>query len=157
MSTLSSLNEESSILIGGAPVSLSYFDYKKDGILDIVFIDSTNNNLNFLIRGNSNKPVSFYSYPLFEKHNKILVDDSKPYIKTFYCYSYNKKVVEILKINFREFGIKRNSLYSPGKIISLNLNKDNFGNEKIYIAYLKNKILPVLSFPQLRENYYPAI
>ena len=50
MSTLSSLNEESSILIGGAPVSLSYFDYKKDGILDIVFIDSTKNNLNFLIR-----------------------------------------------------------------------------------------------------------
>lgn len=143
MSTLSSLNEESSILIGGAPVSLSYFDYKKDGILDIVFIDSTKNNLNFLIRGNSKKPVLFYSYPLFEKHNKILVDDSEPYIKTFYCYSYNKKVVEILKINFREFGITRNSLYSPGKIISLKLNKDDFGNEKIYIAYLKNMSLGI--------------
>ena len=143
MSTLSTLNEESNILIGGAPVSLSYFDYKKDGILDIVFIDSTNNNLNLLIRGNSKKPVSFYSYPLFEIHDKIFVDDSEPYIKTFYCYSYNKKIVEILKINFREFGITRNSLYSPGKIISLKINKDSFGDEKIYIAYLKDMALGI--------------
>ncbi len=141
LSTLFSLNEETNILIGGTPVSLTHFDYKNDGILDIVFIDSTNNNLNFLIRGNSKQPVSFYSYPLFERHDKILVDDSDPYIKTFYTYSYNKKVVEILKINFKEFGVTRNSLYSPGKIISLKLNKDDFGNEKIYIAYLKNMAL----------------
>ena len=138
LSTLVSLNDESNILIGGEPVTLNYFDYKNDGILDIVFIDSTNNNLNFLIRGDSKNPVFFYSYPLFEKHNKILVDDRDPYVKTFYCFSYNKKVVEILKFNFKEFGIKRNSLYSPGKIISLQLNKDNLGKKKIFIVYLKD-------------------
>ncbi len=137
LSTLNSFNDETNISIGGDPVALSYFDYKKNGISDIAFIDSTNNNLNFLIRGNSKTPISFYSFPLFEKHNKILVDDTDTYIKSFYCYSPNKKVVEILKINFKEFGIKRISLYSPGKIYSFKINRDNIGNEKIYIAYLK--------------------
>ncbi len=134
-------DDETEILVGGNPVTLSYFDYMKDGISDIVFIDSTNNNLNFLIRGNSKTPISFYSYPLFDKHNKILVDDTEPYVKTFYLFAYEKKVVEILKINFKEYGITRNSLYSPGKIISLKLYKDNFGNKKVYIAYIKDGAL----------------
>lgn len=141
ISVLNTFEDNSDILIGGTPVTLNYFDYKKDKILDLVFIDSTYNNLNFLVRGNSKKPILFYSYPLFEKHDKIFVDDEDPDIKTFYCYSSSKKVIEVIRYNFKEIGIIRNTLYSPGKILSLNIKKDRKDIDKIYINYLKDGIL----------------
>jgi len=136
-SVINTYEDNSNLLIGGTPATLNYFDYKKDGITDIVFIDSTYNNLNLLVRGNSKKPILFYSYPLFEKHDKIFVDDEDPYIKTFYCYSSSKKVVEIIKYNFDQIGITRNSLYTSGKILSLDIKKDRKNIDKIYINYLK--------------------
>ncbi len=73
----------------------------------------------------------------------------------FYCYSPGKKLIEILKINFDENKCERSSIYSPGNILDFKIQKQNNLNNKIFIAYNKNKELgfSIVEYHDYRYTY----
>ncbi len=102
LSKLKSFTENINISLAITPSLVSYFDYNNDDIYDICFIDDFDNNLNLILRNSTGIPAWFYSYPLFEHHSKVLIDDTKPFIKRFYFYEPDKKLIEILTADFKE-------------------------------------------------------
>ncbi len=141
VTNLSSLSGNVDITTGAKPSAVSYFDAGNNGINDICYIDSFTNSLNLIVRNSSGIPSFFYSYNLFYNHSKILVDDTEPEIKTFFCYSPGKKLIEIVKVNFANNKADRLSVYSPGEIKDLKIKSAGNKFDNIYLAYTKDREL----------------
>jgi hypothetical protein len=133
--------DEISITIGGDPSAISFFDNNNNGITDICFIDNFDRTFKFIIRDNRGVPGTFFSIPLSESHHQILVDNSDPDVKNYFCYSTNKRLIEIINADFNGNRIKRTTLYSPGQIQDLKIKAEGAGRYKIYIAFIKNSEL----------------
>ena len=138
---LSSMFENVCITAGANPVTISYFDNENNGINDLCYIDSFNNKLNIILRNSSGIPSELYSYSMYKLHTKIYVFNNSANIKTFYCYSKGKKLIEMYKVNFSKNKVLRNSIYSHGKIEDLKINKSNNGKPELLVAYVKNSSL----------------
>ena len=132
ISNLASLISNTSLITSARPTTINYFDYNHNGIIDICYIDSLTTSFNLIVRNNAGIPAFLFSLPLNQIHNKILVDDSKPKIKTFYCFSEGRRLIEIIKINFDQNKIETNSIYSPGKILDIKINQTDYKEDNIY-------------------------
>ena len=153
LTRLASISEGPDLALGVAPSSIKYFDLGNNGINDIAFIDKFTNSLTLITRNNAGIPSKNFNYKLHEIHNDILIDNSLPLEKTFYCYSLNKRLIEVLDINFSDGSIKRTDLYSPGNILDL---KYKSGNEKIniYIVYKKGRKLGAALYENKNFTFY---
>ncbi len=151
---MSPLFDNVNITAGAQPRAISYFDSDNNGIKDICYIDNFRTTLNCLVRDAAGIPKFYYSYKLFKSHSEILVDDNFPSIKSFYCYSPGKKLIEVVKINFATGTAEKKQLYSPGLIQELKLSSDKNNNTKIYSVYTKqNELgLNVFSYNDVRYN-----
>ena len=138
--------------IGGDPSVVSSFDYDNDGMMDICFTDNFDNSLKMIVRNKNGMPYLYYSYPLFETHSKIIVDDTDPVTKTFYLYEPGKKLIEIVKGDLKENKFARTSLYSPGAIKDIKIIKRGDKNE-IYVAYTKENKLNLALFDYSNYKY----
>jgi hypothetical protein len=149
------ITENVSISVGATPSSISSFDYGNNGINDICYIDAYNPSLDLIVRNSDGIPSTFYSYPVFDNYSNIVVDNTEPRIKTFYCYSRGKRLIEILKIDLSRNEIEKNSVYSPGPIEDLKIQRtgNNFAN--LYIAFERNSMIG-LSIMEYREYRYTA-
>src|SRR5690606_36020979 len=116
------------------------FDIGQNGITDFIFIDSWNNSLNAVERNQKSFPQSLYSFALLGSHENIVVDDSDPFLKRFYCYADNDRLIEIITYDFRKNEFKREQLYSPGSLLDLKIS-GKAGDLNFYIAFNKNKQL----------------
>jgi hypothetical protein len=145
--------DELSITIGGHPSAISFFDSGNNSITDICFIDNFDKAFKFIIRDNRGIPGTFYSVPLSEAHTQILVDNSDPQIKNYFCYSINKRLIEIIKADFNDNQIKKTTLYSPGQIKDLKIKTENAGKFKIYIAFIKDSELSLGVYSVIDTTY----
>ncbi len=150
ISNLASIADEVSIVSGAYPTAVSYFDRDNNSINDLCFIDGFNKTLNLLTRSSSGIPDSWFSISLFGIENSILVNNKLPKEKTFICYTRDKKLIEIVKVDFVKNKFTRSSLYSPGGIRDIKV-KENSG--RIYTAFIKNDVLGAVIFSNEQGQY----
>ncbi len=155
VTNLSSISSKATMVFSSEPSAISFFDRNNNGITDICYIDKFSTSLDLVVRNNAGIPSYFYRFPLYSDQHNILVDDSDPDVKIFYCYSTGKKLVEILKVNFDKNSYTRNSIYSPGNILDLKFQTQNNLNDKIYVAYNKNKQMgfSIIEYHDYRYTY----
>ena len=153
LTRLASISEGPDLSVGVAPSSIKYFDLENNGIIDIAFIDKFTNNLNLIIRNNAGIPASVYCYKLHETHNDILIDNSMPLEKTFYCYSPGKRLIEVFNINLLSKKVNRTDIYSPGNILDLKYKRNN-ESVNIYIVYKKNNKLGAALYENKNFTFY---
>jgi hypothetical protein len=155
ITNLTSFSENENLEVSPKPGTITFFDHGNNGIIDLCFIDSLTQSLDLLVRNNSGKPAWFYSYPLFENHNQIVVDNNDPKIKTFYCFDRGKKMIEVIRIDFQKNIIQRNTLYSLGPITDLKIKRNNGDFASIYAAFINNGSLglSIIEYHNYRYTY----
>jgi len=139
--SLLSISGNVNISIGANPGALTFFDDGNNGINDICYIDNYNSSLDFIVRNSDGIPSTFYSYPVFDNYSTILVDNVEPHVKSFYCFSRGKRLIEIFKIDFSQKKVEKNSIYSPGAIEDLKIKRAGNSFDNIYIAFKKEEML----------------
>ena len=151
---LSALQEETKIVPSVQPSAIVSFDYGNDGVDDLCYLDRSNNTLNFLVGNYLGIPSYFFSTPVSTEYDKIIVDDTDPFNKGFYCYTPGKKLLEIVDYNFTKDEPDNNQLYAQGAIKDLAINKTD-ELVHIYIAFEKNKMLKIGEYEHhdFRFNY----
>ena len=152
---LSSLLENVSLVFSPKPRNITYFDRNNNGINDLCYIDSLTQSLDLVVRNNSGIPALLYTAKLSQYHNQILVDNADPDEKTFYCFDYGHKLIEIITIDFRNNSITRDCLYSLGPIKDIKINRDNDGSPVISIAFIDNDKLglSIIQYHNYRYDY----
>lgn len=143
ISNLASISDEVSIVSGAYPTSVSFFDKDNNGINDFCFVDGYNKTLNLITRSSSGIPETWFSVPLFESETALIVNNKLPRDKTFFCYNRDKKLIEIIKVDFNKNKFSRSSVYAAGKIKDLKFKE---GTGKLYAAFIKDKVLGVTIF-----------
>ncbi len=152
---LSSLLENVSLVFSPKPRNITYFDRSNNGINDFCYIDSLTMSLDLVVRNNAGIPALLYTAKLSQYHSQILVDNTDPDLKTFYCFDYGHKLIEIIKIDFRNNNINRDYLYSLGPIKDIKLNRDNEGSTVITIAFINDDKLglSIIQYHNYRYDY----
>ena len=155
LTNLASISSDVNIALSVKPTAISFFDHSNNGISDICYVDQFSKSLDLIVRNNAGIPSFYFSYPLFETHKKIVVENLEPKVKTFYCFTPGRKLIEILKVDFVNNKFERNSLYSPGKILDLKIKAVPGQKDNIYIAYSKNGNLgfSVVEFHDYRYTF----
>ena len=152
---LSSLLENVSLVFSPNPRNITYFDRNNNGIIDLCYIDSLTQSLDLVVRNNSGIPDLLYTVKLSQYHTQILVDNTDPEVKTFYCFDYGQKLIEIIKIDFRNNNINRDYIYSLGAIKDIRISRDNDGSPVINIAFINNDKLglSIVQYHNYRYDY----
>ena len=132
---LSSFIDDVNISIGAKPNAISFFDYENNEITDFCFIDKYDKKIKIIVRDNTGIPASYFSHQLYENHEKIISEDIKAGEKNYICFSYNKKLIEVVRADFINKKISKTVLYSPGGILDLKVKRDNNDEYKIFILY----------------------
>ncbi|OGU47473.1 MAG: hypothetical protein A2000_16395 [Ignavibacteria bacterium GWB2_36_8] len=80
-------------------------------------------------------------------------------MKNYICYSFDKKLIEIIKADFNSNKIEKTALYSPGPIKDLKLGRINDSEYLIYIVYTNNNslFLGAFSYKDLRFNFFEQL
>lgn len=139
---------------GIKPTMLGYFDKENNGIYDVYFVDEKLGTLNFVLRNSTGIPVVFYPVKLYKIPDRIEVDNTDKSIKTFYCFSNDKKLIEIIKIDFNSYKTEHSSLYAPGGIKDLKVKRNPESNTAdIFVAYSKYNNLGFAQF-QFKDFHY---
>lgn len=136
-----------SISIGESAVNLGLFDLGNDNISDLYFRDEALNTLNILTSRFNRPSVNFYSFPLLQNSEHVIVDDSRSMEKTFYCYTIGSNYIELLRVNFKSGDYTRRVHYTDGPISDLKITSDRLKDRQtIYVLIKKNKMLFLQSF-----------
>jgi len=138
---VSSFTDDVNISLSAKPFALSYFDYENNSITDFCFIDSLDNKIKFILRDITGRPSRYYSFQLIENHEKIITENLSVNEKIFICYSFNKKMIEIVNADFDSIHFSKQILYVPGEITDLKVKRDNVNNYSIFILYRKDEAL----------------
>jgi hypothetical protein len=153
ITNLRSISNNINISTGAKPSAITFFDNGNNGIYDICYIDNFNRSLSFIVRNSAGIPSLFYSYPLFQDQEKIVVDNTNSDVKIFFCYTPGKKLIEIMKLNFKQNKFERRTVYSPGKIEDLKIKSAQNSFDNIYVSYIKNGLLG-FSIMEYRDYRY---
>ena len=139
--------------------SLSFFDNENNGITDFCFIDEYDKKIKFVLRNSGGIPANFFSFQLHENHDRIISENLNSGLKNYICYSFDKKLIEIIKADFNSNKIEKTALYSPGPIKDLKLGRINDSEYLIYIVYTNNNslFLGAFSYKDLRFNFFEQL
>lgn len=152
ISRLNSVTGNFDLAVSPAPASIAYFDNEKNDIADLAFLDRSGNSLNILLRNKEGIPDRLYSSPLFGDHHYIEVNDSEFHTKSFYCYSFGSKLIEMRTFDFKKAEIQREQLYVPGGLIAVRPHTHN-DIEIIYTVYKKANELHLGVFRKQDSQY----
>ncbi len=150
VSNLASIADKVSLVAGAYPTAVTFYDRGNNSINDICFIDSFNKSLNLIIRDNSGIPETWFPIPLFENENTLAVNNKLPDQKTFFCFTRDKKLIEVITVDLAKNKFQRNSLYAPGKIKDLKYNEVT---GRLYTAFVKDSSLGVTTFINEKKQY----
>lgn len=155
---LLSFSSDNDISLSINPIDITYFDANSDEINDICFIDDFDNSLKLIVRNNAGIPAVYYSIPLRGKHNQIEVNSSRQSTE-FFCYSQDRKLIEVVNIEFRTGKIIRNDFYTSKPISRVKSSKND--NSKLLVSSLTNNKLFVEIFEKeetwkLLSDYFVA-
>jgi len=117
------------------PTAIQYFDFAKDGVADICFIDSYKSELDLLIRDKKGIPSLYYAMPVSSDYEKIIAEVITSAENIFYCFTKGNRLLEIIKTDFENKTIERKQLYSPGDIQDLKVNRIDSTLTNIFVTY----------------------
>lgn len=161
ISELRSFKEDVTLVPSVNPEELVLFDFNDDGIKDYAFIDASEKQLNFILRNDRGIPSVYYSINLFSECNRMEIFKRNRFEKIFYCYSQNRRHIEILYINFSEFNFTRETLYADGLISDLKITPSAEQKPNIHILYEGNNKLKygLFSYSSIKYLFinYPEI
>ncbi|OGV09568.1 MAG: hypothetical protein A2330_00635 [Ignavibacteria bacterium RIFOXYB2_FULL_36_7] len=159
VTNFSSFAEVVDISLGAKPNALSFFDNENNGITDFCFIDEYDKKIKFVLRNSGGIPANFFSFQLHENHDRIISENLNSGLKNYICYSFDKKLIEIIKADFNSNKIEKTALYSPGPIKDLKLGRINDSEYLIYIVYTNNNslFLGAFSYKDLRFNFFEQL
>ncbi|MGE5402011.1 MAG: FG-GAP repeat domain-containing protein [Ignavibacteriales bacterium] len=144
VSNLKAVKDGTSISLGAEPASISYFDAGNNKITDLCYIDRFRPALNLILRNNGGIPSTFYSVDLVDTCSNIEIDNREEFRKTFYCYCRGKRLVQIISVDFKTNVIRKESIYSSGPIMDLQISRDlDELPAKIYMVLKKSGNLAV--------------
>jgi hypothetical protein len=141
LSRVMSLSEDQDIVIGVAPEVISKFDLTDNGIVDLMFIDNYDQSLKFIVRDAAGFPDKLYAVNLSDNYKSIIEFNNSKLLKTFYCFSLNKRIIEAVEVNFANYTFKHDYYYSEGPIEDLVVQPDEVGNAELFILYSKASCL----------------
>lgn len=150
---LSSFSENVEMVLGAEPGAITFFDNYDDGITDFCFLDELSNSLITVIRNSAGIPKLYYSFSLFQNHSEITAFNISSNIKGFYCYSFDRKLIEAIVVDFDNNKIERKSIYAHGDLMDLKVIKDSESKVDIFAAYRNNDKLGIDIFKYSEHNY----
>ena len=100
LSSVTSFSDNQTLALGAAPNAISKFDLTDNGITDLMFIDDYDQSIKFIIRNAAGFPEKLFTVSLNDNHNKIIEFNNSKTIKTFFCFTTNKRIIESIEIDF---------------------------------------------------------
>jgi hypothetical protein len=145
------------ITAGIKPTMLNYFDKANNGIYDFYYVDETLKTINFYLRNNAGVPGALFQVKFYQVPSRIEIDNYDKWVKTFYCFTTDKKLIEIIRVDFSSNKVEHSSLYVPGGIKDLKIKRlpDNPVAD-IFVAYSKYNDLNFSQY-QFRDYHYVVV
>ncbi|MDH7603769.1 MAG: VCBS repeat-containing protein, partial [Melioribacter sp.] len=142
-----SLNDDLAISLQSKLGTIGSFSYMYQTMRGLFFLDEEELSLNVLLGGRGNYFERYFKIPLSEAYKKVFVDETDIESRTFYFYSPNNSVIEIIKINFEKNDITRRILYASGNILELKIISDTQNKRQtIFVLSEKERTLFIESF-----------
>ena len=113
------LEENVSLSLGGSPALLTLFDFNKDGLKDLVFLDEYKNYLKILISSKNKLLQKLYEFKLVENQNRFSIASTSKNNFNFFIYSNRGRLIEILKFNLKQNVTKKDAIYTSAPIVDL--------------------------------------
>lgn len=136
ISKLNSISEDFNLAIAIEPKTITYFNDNDKKTSNIAFYDNCDNTLNILFTDSKGIPAQHFSAALFGNPENLIVEvNSKKY--KFICFSAGSRLIEILTIDLENDNLKREQIYSPGKLLDLKLFNNDEKNSALYVVYKK--------------------
>ncbi len=149
-----SLNNDLAVSIQSKSGTIGSFSYMYQTMRGLFFLDEEELSLNVLLGGRGNYFERYYKIPLSNSYKKVFVEETDETSRTFYFYSTDNSVIEIIKINFERNETSRRILYAQGNILELKIISANQNNQQIIFALSKKDgILFIESF-EFRDFRY---
>jgi len=117
------LIENNSIKLSGDADIIAPFEYSSGGFADICYLDTTNKSLNIILRNEDHIPGKFFSVPVNAGYRNIEVNSLNNDEWIFYLYTPEKKLIEIITVNFNSFRVAREFINCSGNIERISLHK----------------------------------
>lgn len=143
-----------SISLGSKPGAIKTFDHLNDKFKDFCFVDEGERSLKLLLSERSSLFRTMFSIPLSDSYSNIVIDDSRSTEKTFYCYSKNERIIEIVRMHLGDKKYSKKIVYTAGPIEDFKLVSDRLqDNQTVYLLVNKEKklLLQDLEFRNFRN------
>jgi hypothetical protein len=152
ISKISSVDEEITLVPAIQPGAVSTFNSGNDSILDYCFIDNFSQSLNFFINNDSKIPSYYFTLPLSEKYDRIVVNDKHSSEKGFYCFSPNQNMLEIINCDFNSYNYEVNQLYIPGSMKDVKINNTT-ELVQVYVAFEEENLFRINEYEHHNFRY----
>ncbi len=139
------------VSMGTSLKGIQVFDYMNDKYRDISFIDEYSRSLKIFLSERRKLFRTYFSVPLSDAHTEICVDDINPKIKTFYCYSKGKRLIEAVRINLENGKSSKQILYTDYPVEDLNLLSDRLKDWQTLSVLIRNGQQLLLQIIEMRD------
>lgn len=153
LSKILSLSDDQTLVLSKAPYTISKFDVTDNGINDLMFIDHSDQTIKFVVRDATGYPEKLYSVNLNDNHNNIVQFNNTKFVKTFFCFSYGKRLIESVQVDFQKFNFHREFFYTEGPIEDVVISPDNSNNAELFILFSKGNTLNLEIFSKTALRY----
>lgn len=169
LSEVNSFKDDVTLALSIFPEEIILFDYNNNGINDFAIIDNKSKQLKFILRNNFGIPAYYFAIKYFGNNNKLICFDKGSNEKIFYSYSLNERLIEIFYVNFSDYTVRRENLYSEGKIVDVMISTSTEEKPNIHLLYQQNNKLRygvytyssikyiLINFPEISGNWFDAL
>ena len=169
LSEVNSFKDDVTLALSIFPEEIILFDYNNNGINDFAIIDNKSKQLRFILRNNFGIPAYYFAIKYFGNNNKLICFDKGNNEKIFYSYTLNERLIEIFYVNFSDYTVRRENLYSEGKIIDVMISTSTEGKPNIHLLYQQNNKLKYgvytystikyifINYPEISGNWFDAL
>lgn len=169
LSEVSSFKDDVTLALSIFPEEIILFDYNNNGINDFAIVDNKSKQLKFILRNNFGIPADYFAIKYFGNNNKLICFDKGSNEKIFYSYSLNERLIEIFYVNFSNYTVRRENLYSEGKIIDVMISTSTQEKPNIHLLYQQNNKLKygvytyssikyiLINYPEISGNWFDAL
>lgn len=155
-SKFDSRKEMEKISVFGNVSALNSFEDRNTGMRGLAIADSYQKAL-IILQNEPGNPISkYYSVRTSSVFENITIYDSGKNERIFFLYSTGNNLVEIIKYNFDNLKIEKNTLYVRGNILDLKLKSSpESSNPDIYI--LSGKMDPGFAIYRFKGYHYSEV
>lgn len=169
LSEVNSFKDDVSLALSISPEEIILFDYNNNGINDFAIVDKKSKQLKFILRNNFGIPAYYYSIKFFGNNDKLICFDKGSNEKIFYSYSINERLIEVFYVNFSDYTVKRENIYSEGKIIDIMISTSTEEKPNIHLLYQQDDKLKygvytyssikyiLINYPEISGNWFDAL